>query len=60
MRIMGFIIYLIGFLGVAYVITETRIDIGGSFGSILLLLLWLAVTYGLGTALMNTGNNDKS
>lgn len=59
MKVIGAIIYLIGFLGVAFVITETRIDIGGSFGSILLLVGWLVITMGIGTALMKLGNNNN-
>lgn len=59
MKILGAIVYLAGFLGIAYVITETRIDLGGSFGSIVLLVLWVLATMGIGTALMNAGGNNK-
>ena len=60
MKILGTILYLLGFLGIAFVITETRIDIGGSFISIVLLVLWVSLTMGIGTALMKAGdNNDK-
>ena len=56
MKILGVIIYLMGFLGIAYVITETRIDIGGSFISIVLMMAWLLLTTGIGTALMKAGD----
>lgn len=58
MKIAGAILYLLGFLGVAFVITETRIDIGGSFISIILLLLWLLLTVGIGSALMKSDSKD--
>lgn len=58
MKIAGAILYLLGFLGVAFVITETRIDIGGSFISIILLLLWLLLTIGIGSALMKSDSKD--
>lgn len=58
MKILGAIIYLMGFLGIAFIITETNIDLGGSFGGVLLMLLWLILTMGIGTALMRSGNNN--
>ncbi len=58
MKIAGAILYLLGFLGVAFVITETRIDIGGSFISIILLLLWLLLTIGIGSAMMKSDSKD--
>lgn len=60
MTIAGIILYLLGILGVAFVITETRIDIGGSFLSILLLMLWLMLTVGIGSALINLDNKNKN
>lgn len=60
MTIAGIILYLLGILGVAFVITETRIDIGGSFLSILLLMLWLMLTVGIGSALINLNNKNKN
>lgn len=62
MKIAGIILYLLGILGVAFAITETRIDIGGSFLSILLLMLWLMLTVGIGSALISLDNkkNNKS
>ena len=59
MKAVGIILYIAGFLGVAYVITETRIDLGGSFGSIVILVLWLALTVGVGSALMNADDKNK-
>ncbi len=58
MKLLGGIVYISGFLILAYIITETRIDLGGSFGGILTILAILGVTMGLGSALMNAGNNN--
>lgn len=58
MKILGAIIYLIGILGIGYIITETRIDFTESFGTLLVFLLWCILTFGIGTALMNAGNKS--
>lgn len=57
MKILGLILYLIGFAGIGYAITETRIDFGASFMNFLLMFLWLVITIGIGTALMKFDNN---
>ncbi len=59
MKILGLIIYLIGFLGFAFAITELHLDIGGSFGGIVLTLLWFLLTLGIGSALMKSGSNSN-
>ncbi|MBP3448197.1 MAG: hypothetical protein J6K51_04155 [Clostridia bacterium] len=59
MKILGVIIYLMGFLGIAFIITETNIDLGDSFISILLMFGWLLLTMGIGTALMNSGDDSN-
>ena len=60
MKVLGAIIYVSGFLIAAYIITETRIDFGGSFGGILFIFALFAVTMTLGSVLMKAGDsNDK-
>ncbi len=59
MKILGAIIYVMGFLGIGFIITETNIDLGGSFGGILFIFIWLALTMGIGTALMKAGDNKQ-
>ena len=60
MKILGALIYLSGFLIIAYIITETRIDIGGSFGGVLFILAILALTMTIGSALMKVGDSDNN
>lgn len=58
MKILGLAIYLLGFLGMVFAITETNFAID-TFGGIVLTMLWLLLTMGIGTALMKSGNNSN-
>jgi len=58
MKILGAIIYMLGFLIIGYIITETRIDLGGSFGGIVFMFVLIGTTMTIGSLLMNYGNND--
>ena len=55
-KIIGIIFYLASFLGPAFVITETRFDIGGSFVGILLLTAWMFICMFVGRLLIVCGN----
>lgn len=60
MKILGAVLCIVGFLGIAYIIEETRIiDSFGDFGGVVFIFIWVLVTMGIGTALMNVGGNNK-
>ena len=59
MKFLGAIIYLIGILGIGYIITETRIDFTESFGTLLIFFIWCILTFGIGTALMNISKKNE-
>lgn len=58
LKILGAIIYSMGFLGLAFIITETDIDFADSFIGILASFGWLCITMITGTILMKSGNKS--
>lgn len=58
-KIIGVIVYCCAFLGPAYIITETDIDIGDSFVGVLCLFIWIMICMSIGTVLMKSGNNNE-
>ena len=59
MKIVGVIVYIGGILGLIYCVMENIIS-ASSFGGIVVIFLWLAATMGIGTALMNSDNNNSN
>ena len=58
-KILGFLLYFAGFLGAAFATERTSTDIGSIFVNILLFVLWLFLTVGVGWAMINFDDRDK-
>ena len=58
MKILGMILGIVWFFGIAFVIEETRFNFSDSFGGIVLMLIWTVLTLGIGKALINSDSSS--
>ncbi|MBO4896848.1 MAG: hypothetical protein J5590_00950 [Clostridia bacterium] len=58
MKWLGTILWIIGLLGISYIVSEVNIDVT-EFTTFPLFILWCGLTMGLGGFLINSGSKHK-